>query len=148
MHLRLSSPRGRGLKRTPPVCLLLLGLAAGLIPSGCRPPAEDAGEIALDWTVEPAPPTTGPATLSLTLIDERQGQPVRGAEVRLEGGMTHPGMQPVFSTAREVEPGRYQAPMRFTMAGDWFILVEATLRDGRTLHRQMDLRGVRARQEK
>jgi hypothetical protein len=61
--------------------------------------------------------------------------------------MSHPGMKPVLATAREVAPGQYEAALELTMAGDWYLLVEARLRDGRTLHRQIDLRGVRPRQE-
>jgi hypothetical protein len=64
--------------------------------------------------------------------------------VRLEGGMSHAGMEPVFATAREVEPGRYEAPLELTMAGDWLVLVDATLRDGRALRRQLKVPGVRA----
>lgn len=87
----------------------------------------------------------GAATFALTLTDEATGQPVQGAEVRLEGNMSHAGMTPVFSTAREVGPGRYKAPLELTMAGDWIVLIDATLSDGRTLQRQAELRGVGAR---
>lgn len=73
------------------------------------------------------------------------GQPVENAEVRLEGNMSHPGMAPVFGDAREVAPGRYQAPLDLTMAGDWFILAQITLRDGRSLSRTSQLPGVRPR---
>jgi hypothetical protein len=139
MHLRFPPPRGNRL--TLP---LFLGLAAGLLPIGCRPPAGTAPEIAMEWTVAPDPPAIGPATFSLTLTDTAAGRPVAGAAVRLEGNMSHPGMKPVFGTAREVAPGRYEAPLDFTMAGDWFVLVEARLRDGRTLQRQADVRRVRA----
>lgn len=98
----------------------------------------------MEWTVAPDPPATGPATFSLRLTDTAAGRPVAGAAVRLEGNMSHPGMKPAFGTAREVAPGRYEAPLDFTMAGDWFVLVEARLRDGRTLERQVEVRGVRA----
>jgi hypothetical protein len=138
MHLRFPPARRRGLRVST-----FLGLAAGLIAAGCRPPADTAPEIALGWAVAPDPPATGTATFSLTLIDRTTGRPVQGAAVRLEGNMTHPGMKPVFGTAREVGPGRYEAPLDLPMAGDWFVLVEARLADGRTLHRQMDLPGVR-----
>jgi YtkA-like len=57
--------------------------------------------------------------------------------------MTHPGMQPVFATAREVAPGRYEAPVELTMAGDWVISVDARLRDGRRFEQQFELRSVR-----
>lgn len=123
---------------------LLLGLAACLIAAGCRPPvapaADTTPDVALAWTVTPDPPAAGPATLALTLTDTRARRPVAGAAVKLEGDMSHPGMQPVFSTARETAPGRYEAPIRFTMAGDWILLVDARLRDGRTLHREIRLR--------
>lgn len=122
----------------------LLGLAACL--ASCRPadaPAAAAPVVTLDWTITPDPPAAGPVRLSLTLTDA-SGQPVPGAEVRLEGNMSHPGMRPVFASAREVSPGTYEAPLELTMGGDWFLLVDARLPDGGTLHRQVDLPGVRS----
>jgi hypothetical protein len=98
----------------------------------------------MDWKVAPSPPRTGAATLSLTLTDASSGRPLRGAEVKVEGDMTHPGMEPVLSTAREVAPGRYEAPFKLTMAGDWVLLINGRLRDGRTFERQVTLPGVRA----
>jgi YtkA-like len=56
--------------------------------------------------------------------------------------MSHAGMVPVFADARETEPGRYQATVELTMAGDWFILVHVTLTDGRKLDRQFEIKGV------
>ena len=120
-------------------------MACFVLGAGCQPPARTAPEIELDWSVKPDPPRVGPATVSLALTDAKTGQPVRGAEVRLEGNMSHPGMKPVFGAARETGPGRYEAPIEFTMGGDWVILVDATLRDGRALQRQVDVRGVRSR---
>jgi hypothetical protein len=55
-------------------------------------------------------------------------------------------MQPVFATAREVAPGRYEAPVELTMAGDWVISVDARFRDGRRFEQQLELRNVRVRQ--
>jgi len=141
MHVRLPSARRRhGLRSAGG---FLLGLAACLIAGGCQPPADAAAQIALEWTVTPDPPAAGTARFSLTLTDTATRQPVRGAEVRLEGNMSHPGMKPVFSTAREVAPGRYEAPVELTMAGDWVILVDAALADGRSFERQVSLPGVR-----
>jgi hypothetical protein len=125
---------------------LLLGLAACLLLPGCRPRAEAAPEIALSWTVAPRPPVAGPARFLLMLTDKATGQLVSGAKVQLEGNMSHPGMQPVFGVTRETEPGRYEGKLELTMAGDWIVLVDATLPDGRTVHRQVDLPGVRARE--
>jgi hypothetical protein len=113
----------------------------------CRPQGETAADVATGWSVEPRPPIVGPATLSLALIDRPTGKPVSGARVQVEANMSHPGMAPAFSEAREVAPGRYEAPLELTMAGDWILLVEATLRDGRTLQRQVRLAGVRREKE-
>jgi hypothetical protein len=138
--VRVRTARRHGLR--PLAGLLLLGLA------GCQPPAGPTGtasDISFHWSVSPSPPATGPARFSAALAEPATGRPVRGAAIKLEGDMSHPGMQPVFGTAREVAPGVYEAAIDFTMAGDWVLLVDATLRDGRTLQRQVLLPGVRAR---
>jgi hypothetical protein len=116
------------------------GLLLACLAAGCSPAADFASTIALDWTVTPSPPAIGPATVSLTLTDTRSGRPLAGAEVRIEGDMSHPGMKPVFGTAREAAPGRYEAPLTFTMAGDWVLVADARLRDGRTFQRQASFR--------
>ena len=151
MYLRFPSQGRRGRLMTQrisaagSVLLLLLALAA--LP-GCRPPQGDSTpEVALDWAVTPDPPVTGPASVRLTLTDRATGQPVQGAEVRLEGNMSHAGMKPVFGTARETGPGRYEASLDLHMGGDWLILVDARLRDGRSLQRQVDLPDVRSHQD-
>jgi len=128
-----------------PALLLLLGLTA-LLAAGCGPGGDrvpETPEITAAWNVAPDPPRVGPVQVSLMLTEG--GQPVGGAEVRLEGNMSHPGMAPVFSGAREVAPGRYQAPLDLNMAGDWFVLAQITLRDGRSLSRTSQLPGVRPR---
>ena len=63
--------------------------------------------------------------------------------MKLEGNMNHAGMTPVFADARETEPGKYEAALEFTMGGDWFVLVNVTLADGRKLSRKVDVRGVK-----
>lgn len=95
----------------------------------------------LAWELAPEPHAVGPATLRLTLTEA--GQPVSGAAAEVEAGMIHPGMRSIFATARETEPGRYEAKLELTMPGDWFLLVGVTLRDGRRFQRQLDLPGVR-----
>ncbi len=56
--------------------------------------------------------------------------------------MSHPGMEPVFAEAAEVEPGRYRANLVLSMAGDWHIAVHITLRDGRKFDREFEIKGV------
>ena len=68
--------------------------------------------------------------------------PVTGARIQLEGNMLHPGMVPVFADAKEIEPGRYQSNMEFSMAGDWYVLVHVTLPGGSKVERQFEIKGV------
>ena len=81
------------------------------------------------------------ATIMLRLTDA-SGKAVTGARVRLEGNMSHPGMTPVFADAQEIEPGRYGSSLQLSMAGDWIVLVHATLADGRKVERQFEIKGV------
>jgi hypothetical protein len=125
--------------------LAFLGLAicANVLQSGCRKTSETAPDIVFESKVAPDPPTKGPATVTLKLADSA-GKPIVGARVNLEGNMSHPGMRPVFSEASEAGPGRYEAALEFTMGGDWVILFHITLPDGRSLERQIDMKGVRS----
>jgi hypothetical protein len=109
---------------------------------GCRRAGQDLSDVGLDVTVNPNPPAVGEAMVTLALSDAN-GQPITGAQVELEGNMVHAGMAPTFSKPAEVAPGRYEAPLEFNMAGDWFILVKATLPDGRKLEHQVDVPGVK-----
>ena len=121
--------------------LLWLGIMGLLLLSSCRGRGEALLDMALDLTITPAPPQIGPATVTLTLKDA-DGQPIPGAQIELEGDMNHAGMAPVLAQAQEIAPGRYEASLEFTMGGDWFILVRATLPDGRSLERKIDVPGV------
>ena len=47
--------------------------------------------------------------------------------------MSHPGMAPVVADVVERGDGVYDAPLQFTMAGDWILLVTGQLADGRGL---------------
>lgn len=120
--------------------------AACLLLAGCPPPSADSApdeSLSIDWDVTPDPPSAGPSTVRFALTDAATGRLLQGAKVKLEGNMSHAGMKPVFGTAREVAPGRYEAPLELSMGGDWILLFEATLSDGRTLRRQVPLPGVR-----
>ena len=83
----------------------------------------------------------GQVTITLRLTDSA-GTPVKGARMKLEGNMSHAGMVPVFAEAKETEPGRYQATLELSMAGDWYVLVTATLSDNRKFERQFEIKGV------
>ena len=120
----------------------LLALCANVLHSGCSKTSETPSDIVFEGRIAPDPPTKGPATVNLKLADSA-GKPIVGARISLEGNMSHPGMRPVFSEASEVGPGRYEAALEFTMGGDWVILFQINLPDGRNLQRQIDVKGVR-----
>jgi hypothetical protein len=112
---------------------------------GCRRGNNDnISGINVDLTVSPDPPAVGLATIKLVLSDA-DDQPLSGAVGELEGNMNHAGMVPVFSQATETDPGQYEAPLEFTMGGDWFVLVKVSLPDGREFERQINLPGVETR---
>lgn len=123
------------------ILLMLLTLSFSI--TGCQSSDETQSDIQLNWEIQPEPPTVGMATINITLKDSTD-QLISGANVELEGNMSHPGMQPVFATAEEIEPGTYSADVEFTMGGDWFFLVESTLPDDRVVERQININGVRS----
>jgi hypothetical protein len=113
-----------------------------LVVAGCSAPKDDV-DARVELTLAPSPPSVGPSTATSQLLDA-DDQPLEHAEVRLEGNMNHAGMQPVFAEAEEVRPGVYRAETEFTMGGDWFILVNVKLPDGRRFMRKIDVAGVAA----
>lgn len=124
------------------VGVLACGLLVGVM--GCGSAEADTPAVEVEWTLRPDPPRVGAATLTLALIDSA-GRPIGGAAVEVEGNMAHAGMQPAFAEATETDSGQYAAPLEFTMAGDWFLLVDAVLPDGQTVERTIEVRGVRPR---
>jgi len=131
--LSLRSPAGIRF----PILLLQLLLLPLLLLAACRGEMEtgDSG-LALDVAISPTPPVVGPARLIISLEDST-GTPVDGAEILVEGNMSHAGMVPVVDTAQAEGPGRYAIPeFQFTMAGDWILTLRATLPDGRWVSAQ------------
>jgi hypothetical protein len=127
------------------VCRLVT-LTIVLSTCGCRQTAgtDAVDDVKVDLTVRPDPPQVGDASMTVRLTG-KEAKPVRGAMVKLEGNMNHAGMKPEFADAKETEAGQYEANLRFSMGGDWFILVNATLADGRKLKRKVDVPAVRSR---
>ncbi len=121
-------------------------LLALVVVAGCRPhrAPDQLDGVKLDFAVAPSPPTEGPEKATVTLADA-EGKPIRGASVKLEGDMNHAGMTPVFADATEKAPGRYEGTLDLTMGGDWFVLIDVSLADGRTLKKKVDLPGVKSR---
>jgi hypothetical protein len=121
------------------VLTIVVALAPLSSHTGCRR-TPTSSTITVEHQITPQPIKVGPAVVLLKVADN--GQPVSAARVTLEANMTHAGMQPEFGEAREIEPGIYQGAIRFTMAGDWLLLVNITTADGATRERTLDVKGV------
>lgn len=122
--------------------LAALVYAAALLQVNCSRPVASSVFVAIEHQISPEPVRVGSATITLKLSDAT-GNPVTGARIAIETDMSHAGMSPGFAEAKEVEAGRYEAPLKFQMAGDWVILLHVTLPDRKRLERQIDVRGVR-----
>jgi hypothetical protein len=94
--------------------------------------------------LSPSRPAVGPATVEVSLFDT-SGAPVKGAGVEVEGNMSHAGMVPVLARAEEAGDGRYLSrDFRFTMAGDWNLIVRADIPGGGKAARSFAVSGVTA----
>jgi hypothetical protein len=105
--------------------------------------ADSSDAVSVTWTLDPSPPVVGtPIVVRVTLRDREQ-KPLNGARLRLEGLMSHPGMAPVAAAVVEKGDGAYEAPLQFTMAGDWILLLTGELPDGSPVKKQIEIAGVR-----
>jgi len=117
------------------VTVLLLALTACTRRSAA---ADQANEIKLEYSFEPAVARLGAVVMDLRLTGD-SGAALEGAQLKLKGDMNHAGMAPVLTDFRELEPGHYRTEFEWTMAGAWILTIEGQLPDGRTLQRQIDL---------
>lgn len=92
----------------------------------------------VSFEVDPATPIVGESRVVITILDE-SGNPVDNARVEIRGDMAHAGMVPVLATAEGRGSGHYDAAFEWTMAGDWVVMVSATLPDGRTIEREFPI---------
>lgn len=121
--------------------VLLAGLAVGCSRGG-ESGDGSADDVTMEFEITPDPPDVGPAVVEVVLTDA-DGEPVNGAELEIEGNMSHAGMEPVIVDATGGQDGRYASDgFEFTMGGDWIITVSGTLPDGREIQRVFDLTGV------
>jgi hypothetical protein len=114
--------------------LVMLAFALFHAP-GCAKPSRVADDVRFILVSDPQLPRVGRNTFTVTLTSQA-GQPVPGARVSLEGDMSHPGMSPAFSDAREIADGKYQAILDLKMLGDWTIIAHIQLPSGRTFDRE------------
>jgi hypothetical protein len=122
--------------------ILLLALSACWLGIACHRPAQ-ARDLTFESTLSPKRPAVGhPALMELHVLDTG-GRPVLGAHLRVEAQMSHPGMAPFLATATERGNGVYEVPLRFSMAGDWIVLVTGSLSNGDKVEYRIEVPGVR-----
>jgi hypothetical protein len=123
----------------PIIFLLLVSVVLG----GCARQSQqvnqsNSDDIDMTLVVAPDPPVVGESDLLITLR-EKDGLPIDGASLEIKGDMSHAGMKPVLANISEGESGVYAVPFEWTMGGDWFVAVTATLPDGRVATKRFDL---------
>lgn len=123
--------------------IVVLGGTA-VVAASCGRPAAPQPAVEIGHEISPWPARVGPGMVTLRMSNPG-GRAVTGARIALEADMSHPGMRPEFGQATEIEAGRYQGRLLFSMAGDWVILMHITLPGGQTMDRQWDVKGVRAK---
>lgn len=115
--------------------ITLFGLLATLFAlAGCRAGStavlpESVG-VEMVISAAPNPPTVGQATLIVSLHSIEDDAPIDDAAIAIRGDMNHAGMIPVLRETDRATDGDYSIPFEWTMGGDWFVVVTATLSDG------------------
>jgi hypothetical protein len=116
--------------------------AVGVLSAGCgriqqtTTTPQDGFIMTMD--AQPSPPGVGDGTLVVTLRDPA-GTPVTGARLQIEGNMSHAGMQPSFGKVTGEDAGQYTIAIPWTMGGDWYVDIKATLADGRVIARRFPI---------
>ncbi len=115
-------------------------LLVALVTVGCSRPAapetDQASEVQFTVQVTPSPPRVGENEL---VVEVFGGEPAR---LEVEANMSHAGMTAVLAPLTRTQGPRWKAPLKLTMAGDWFLIVRGEMKDGRKIERQIPLPGV------
>lgn len=97
----------------------------------------DESPVHIAYAPDRDPAVGGDATVTITLTDQ-EGNPITDAAVHVTGDMAHHGMLPVSGTGEHTTNGQYVVPIRWTMAGDWFVTVKVILANGDQIEQTFD----------
>jgi len=118
------------------IVVLLVFLMAGC--GRMQPTGAPQDGFSLTMAAQPSPPVVGDGQLIVTLHDP-DGRPVSDARLQVEGNMNHAGMKPSFGVITAAADGQYTVAIRWTMGGDWYVDIKATLADGRVIARRLPI---------
>jgi len=130
-------------RRIAAFALFFALILASLFTAGCQDRIDPSQGVLVQHEIQPSPAHVGHSTVHVTLTDPA-GAPVSSAHVNMEADMSHPGMAPVFFSAKESAPGSFAGEVDLSMPGDWTILLHITLANGARVEKQFDLPGVLA----
>jgi hypothetical protein len=132
----VTSARGKRARAPLPV---IAAVVCGTLGTACGRHAAIAEDVSVEWKMTPTQPIAGTPSLGVLTLRDGARRPVDGARLQVVGQMSHPGMAPVVATVTERGDGVYQVDLRFTMNGDWILLVSGSLPDGRRLNHRIDI---------
>ncbi len=120
--------------------LMLIGITPLVMLAGCREsqkatPTSSIRDIEIHLEAESL--TIGETTLSLSVM--AGDHPVTVDKLTIRGDMDHAGMSPVIREIEGEDDGQYTVPFEWTMAGDWYVEVNATLLDGEQFLQRFEL---------
>jgi hypothetical protein len=133
---RVTSARG---KRSRARLSVIAAVVCSTLGSACGRHAAIAEDVSVEWEMTPTASIDGTPSLGILTLRDGARRPLGGARLQVVGHMSHPGMAPVVATVTERGDGVYQVDLRFTMNGDWILLVSGSLPDGRRLNHRIDI---------
>jgi hypothetical protein len=132
----VTSARGQRSRSPLPVIAAVVCCTFG---TACGRQAALAEDVSVEWKMTPTEPVAGTPSLGVLTLRDGARRPLDGARLQVVGHMSHPGMAPVVATVTERGDGVYEVELRFTMNGDWILLVSGSLPDGRRLNHRIDI---------
>lgn len=109
-----------------------------LLLSACQVLTFGQPDVVMALLTNPSTPVVGASSITVLLRDSG-GKPIQQARVMVEGTSLFPGTTPIKSVAHERAPGVYDTRLVWPQAGSWLVIVRATLANGATVQRQIDV---------
>jgi nitrogen fixation protein FixH len=120
---------------------LALGLAAAPAWGAGAPATIQTEGLSISLATTPNPPARHEGTAVEITMQDAAGKPVGGARVSLDLTMpAHHTMSEQGPRVHERGEGRYVATAAFSMGGEWLVIVDVLLANGRRARAEFPLR--------